>query len=277
MIKAKDRPDLRAVHDDMIYSMIETSVALVPKDSEVELTDDDCKYTRKFDLVTPEDRRFGSVPDGKRMRTFIFYNREYGDEDNRRLRLALAGIEAKLKEMDPYTAVKKQGKVAGQYSKYIECSIKDGKLVIKRKRNAVSFTMNRSGISVMFTNGIDSWESMMSCYDCRAQVEQAFGILKNELDGDKWKTFDPSSVRGRSLIKFVSLVLWCGFATALRSYEKRIPVTSALQSLDNIMAAGNGNEWRLTEVAKKNKDLLKFLGLQEPQNRYYLKEHNVIR
>jgi len=80
------------------------------------------------------------------------------------------------------------------------------------------------------------------------------------------------SAKGRSLVKFIALILWCGFSAALRSYERRIPVTSALQSLENIMAAGSGDDWRLTEVNKKNKDLLSIFGLQEPPNIYRFKE-----
>jgi len=270
MIKLKGDPDLDAFHDGKAYSVIETSVAVARRDPGKDGADEESSYTREFKLMTPDDPGFAHVPEGKRMKAFVCFSKEGNEEENRKLRLALAGIEAKLREMDPQTAVRKQNKVAGGYSKYIECSIKDGELIIERKRNALSFCMNRSGMFVMFTHGFGSWGEMMSCYDRRANVEQALGISKNELDGDRWKVFDPMSDKGRSLVKFIALVLWCGSATALRSGDG-IPVTSALQSLVNIMAAGSGDEWRLSEITEKNKGLLKLFGSREPQAIYHLR------
>lgn len=150
------------------------------------------------------------------------------------------------------------------------------KLVIERKRNALSFASNREGMFVMFSRGIDDWDAMMSCYDCRTFVEQAFGALKNELGGDRWRTVDPVSARGRLFIKFVSLILWCEASRLLRSSKNNMAVTAALQSLDNLMAIGVGDEWRLTEVTKKNRRHLMAFGLPEPAKRFVLKEYDFV-
>jgi len=36
---------------------------------------------------------------------------------------------------------------------------------------------------IMLTSGVDEREDTISCYDRRTHVEQAFDVLKNELDG----------------------------------------------------------------------------------------------
>jgi hypothetical protein len=275
LIKAKGDPDLDRIHGGAAYSVMESYAAVVPKRTAAE-PEEDSNDTAELELVLPDDLRFAGVPEEKRMKAFVCFNEKRGAEENAKTRTALADIEAKLKGMDPWDAVREQKRIAGGYSKYIECRVENGGLRIERKRNALSFSMNRSGMFVMFTSGADEWEDMMSCYDCRTYVEQAFDVLKNELDGDRWRTFDPVSAKGRLLIKFVALILWCSFAAALRTDKKRVPVTSALQSLDNIVAVGSDGRWRLTEVTKRNRETFRLLGLREPEKRYSLKEHDCI-
>ena len=276
LIKMKGNADMDRIHDKKVYSVMETHVAVVPRKATNTEVEEDSNDTPEQELVLSDDPRFLSVPKEKRMKAFVCFNEGRGAEENVKLRLALADIETKLKEMDMWAAVRDQKKIAGGYSKYIECKVENDKLVIERKRNALSFSMNRSGMFVMFSSGVDSWDDMMTCYDCRTFVEQAFDVLKNELDGNRWRTFDPVSAKGRLLIKFVALILWCSVEAILRTAEKRIPVTAAIQSLDNIMAAKIGNVWRLTEVTKKNRDMLNLLELREPLKKYNLKEHDYI-
>ncbi len=87
--------------------------------------------------------------------------------------------------MDPWAAVRDLKQVAGGYTKYFDLEIKEERLSIERRRKAISFSVNRNGIFVMFSRGVSTWEDMTSCYDCRTYVEQAFDVLNNELDGGR--------------------------------------------------------------------------------------------
>ena len=276
LINAKGDPNIVRMHDDTVYSVIETRVAIVPKGTVSEEEDEDSNDSRDTEIVTPDDPRFANVPPERRMRAFACHNEERGAEENTKIRRALAGIEEKLKAMKPWDAVREQKRIAGGYSKYIECRVENDVLVIEHKRNSLSFATNRSGMFVMFSYGVDTWDEMMSCYDCRTYVEQAFDVLKNELDGNRWRTSDPITAKGRLVLKFIALILWCTVTSILREEKKRIPVMSFIQSLDNIMAVGSDNNWRLTEVTKKNREAFKLLGLEEPKKRYVLKEHDHI-
>jgi transposase len=271
LIKSKGDPDIVRIHDGAVYSVIETDIAVVPRRKDAD-EDDESNDTRELELVAPDDKRFLTVPEKKRLKAFACFSERNGADENEKIQKALSGIEAKLRDADPWTAVREQKRIAGGYSKYIECRVEDNKLIIERKRNSLAFAMNRSGMFVMFSHGVDDWNDMMSCYDCRVYVEQAFDAFKNELDGNRMRTFDPVSARGRLLIKFVALMLWCKMAAVLRTEKKHVTVTAAIQSLDNIMAVGSGNVWRLTEVTKKNRELLKLLGIAEPGKRLDLKE-----
>ena len=116
----------------------------------------------------------------------------------------------------------------------------------------------------MFSNGLDSWDDMMACYDCRAYVEQAFDALKNELDGGKWRVSDPETARGRLVIKFVALILWCTITAELRKEKKPEPVRTVLQSLDNIITVGSKDRWRVLDITKKNRTVMSSFGIRVP-------------
>jgi len=152
----------------------------------------------------------------------------------------------------------------------------DGKLKIERRKNSLSFSMNRNGMFVMFCKGIGTWDDMMSCYDCRMYVEQAFDALKNELDGNRWRVSDPMTAKGRLVIKFVSLILWCTVSKMLREGNSGEPVRTALQSLDNIYAVGRGEQWRVLEITKRNRNLMGLFDVKLPKDRMELKERPYI-
>ena len=275
LIRVRDDQECVRIHDGVVYAVIEADAAIVARRRRGE-EGDDSNDTAELELVLEDDPRFASVPEEQRLKAFACYDASKAAEDRRRLQLALADIEERLRTMEPWAAVRDQRKVAGPYAKYLECHVKDETLVIERKRNALSFAVNREGMFVMLSHGVNDWEAMMSCYDCRTYVEQAFDALKNELDGNRWRTGDPTAARGRLFVKFVSLILWCEASRRLRSERDRTPVSAALQSLDNIMAVGVGDSWRVTEVTKANRGRLKAFGLPEPVKRYVLKDSDFI-
>ena len=275
LMKERDDQGRVRIHDGVVYAVMEADVAIVPRRRRGE-EGEDSNDTAELELVLEDDPRFASVPAEQRLAAFACYDASKAAEDRRRLQLALADIETRLRSMEPWAAVREQRKVAGPYVKYLECRVEGDALVIERKRNALSFAVNREGMFVMLSHGVNDWEAMMSCYDCRTYVEQAFDALKNELDGNRWRTGDPKAARGRLFVKFVSLVLWCEVSRRLRSERDRTPVSATLQSLDNITAVGIGDDWRVTEVTRANRGRLKALGLPEPAKRYMLKEHDFI-
>jgi hypothetical protein len=258
-----------------VYSVLETEIAVVPKKKPSE-EEDDSNDTADYELILSEDERFDSVPMGYRIRAHACYDSKKSAEDLNTLIGALNGIEQKLRKMDPYAAVNGLKKVAGGYAKFFELEVVDGKLDIRRKNNAMSFALNRGGMFVMFSKGVDTWEDMMACYDCRMYVEQAFDALKNELDGGRWRVSDPETARGRLVIKFVSLILWCTIAARLREQKKPEPVRSVIQSLDNILTVGSKDRWRVLEMTKKNRTVMGMFEIAPPGKYIEIKDRMYI-
>lgn len=263
LVKRRHDADLWKMHDGTAYTVLEAEVAIVPKRRPSD-EDEDSNDTREYELVLDDDERFRDVPEDMRMKAYACHDSKRSAEELNTLMAALHGIEQKLRKMDPYAAVNGLKKVAGGYAKYFDLSVRDGELNIERRNNAMSFVYNRGGTFVMFSNGLDSWDDMMACYDCRAYAEQAFDLLKNELDGGRWRVSDPETARGRLIIKFVALILWCTVSAELRKEKKPEPVRTVLQSLDNILAVGSGDRWRVLEITKKNRTAMTSFGIGVP-------------
>lgn len=265
LIKVKDNPEKVMIHGDTVYSVIEAEVAIVPKGRPSDPDTDETNDTYGYELVLSDDLRFAEVPDSMRMKAHACFDAKGAAEERDKMQKALKGIEAKLRRMDPWAAVNGLKNIAGGYAKYFDLKVEEGKLIINRKRNAVSFSMNREGMFVMFSHGVGSWEEMMTDYDCRTYVEQAFDVLKNDLDGDRWRTSDPQTARGRLLVKFVALILWFTVLDLTRDLKDRIPVQTVVQTLDTIMAIGDGTKWRITEMTAKSRRILDSLGVPHPE------------
>ncbi|MCL2149212.1 MAG: transposase [Methanomassiliicoccaceae archaeon] len=255
----RNDPDAVRVHGDEAYTVLECQVAVVPKRrrSEPESPDED-NDTADLELVLPDDPRFDGA--AHRMTAHACYNARKAGEARSAMQKGMKRVEGELRAMEPWAAVKGLKRVAGDYARFFELAVEDGSLSVRVKRNALSAAMNKEGAFVMFSSGVGAWSDMMACYDCRAQVEQAFDALKNQLDGDRWRTADIVAARGRMTVKFVALIMWCEAVRRLKDARIAMPAATALQHLDNVMALGDGSAWRVTEVTAKNRKILAALG-----------------
>jgi hypothetical protein len=276
LVKEKHNAGNLMIHDRTTYSVYASKVAIVPKTGGNDV-DDDSNDTQEYELILPDDPRFADAPENMVMTAHACYDSGKAADDMNSVYQAVSDIEAGLNGMNPYSALRDVKKVAGPYAKYFDLSIDDeGKLNVERKRNALSFSMNRNGMFVMFSKGIGSWEDMMSCYDCRTYVEQAFDSLKNELDGNRWRVADPITAKGRLVIKFVALILWCTMSKMLRDGKSNEPVRTALQSMDNILAVGCADEWKVLEITKRNRKLMELFDMKQPEKKMVLKDRQYI-
>lgn len=82
--------------------------------------------------------------------------------------------------------------------------------------------------------------------------------------GDDIRVPDPETARGRLAVKFVALILWCTIAAELRKEKRPEPVRTVLQSLDDILAVGSKDRWRVLEITKKNRTVMSSFGIGVP-------------
>jgi transposase len=99
-------------------------------------------------------------------------------------------------------------------------------------------------------------------FKSREDVEQAFDVLKNELENDKTYLFDADAVRGYFFISFVSLYLYYRIYNVLKVHDKigKISVNELLFELSKVYAVEYpNNQILLNEIPAKvlalNKEL----------------------
>ncbi|CDF30845.1 putative uncharacterized protein [Methanoculleus sp. CAG:1088] len=186
------RPEYDRIHDGHVYSVCERGLGIIEdKDG--------------FSYVTDDDPLFGlSI---HRVHAYVCFDPKKHSDDEQELKKALM---AKMKELegkrfeDP---AKSFNKKAGWLSKYLDYTVDDdGLMRLSYKNNAMTFFRNRAGMFVMITPNMD-WETVMTSYDARNNVEMAFDIFRSEPDGKRGRTGDPVRARGRLFIKFLALMI----------------------------------------------------------------------
>lgn len=117
---------------------------------------------------------------------------------------------------------------------------------------------------VMIAPNMD-WETVMTSYDARNNVEMAFDIFKSEPDGKRGRTGDPVRARGRLFIKFLALMI--------RVRMQRIVSASGIEGLtveNMLLSAGTykivddrGVRVR-TERTKSVREIFSLFGVDDP-------------
>ena len=111
-----------------------------------------------------------------------------------------------------------------------------------------------------------SWEAVMAAYDARGNVERAFDIFKNELDGSRGRTGDPVRARGRLLIKFLALMIRVRMHIIVSgSKMKNLTVENALMSASTYEIVKDRGIHVRSEKTRRVKDIFELFGVVDPE------------
>ena len=134
---------------------------------------------------------------------------------------------------------------------------------MKEKQNSISFAENRAGVFVMLSSSDLDWSTVMTAYDARRLTEQAFDFSKT--DDRRHRTPDKYTMIGRSLIKFVSLIMKCELCAEIRESGKReMSVGQALGYLNTINCLSYGSSSALSEISKNCRNIFGMFGVEVP-------------
>lgn len=249
---AKDvsRPEFDRIHDGHVYSVKERRLG-------VRRTGDGWEY------LADDDEGF--VQCSHIVKAYVCYDSKKRSDDEQKLKSALM---AKIKELDGKKFDDPAGSFAkktGWTSKYLEYEL-DGKgcLKVGYKNNAMTFFRNRAGIFIMLTPSTE-WETVMTAYDARNNVEMAFDIFKNELDGRRGRTGDPVRAQGRLLIKFLALMIRVRMQIAVsKAKVKNLTVENALMSASTYEIVKDRGVNVRSEKTKRVREIFEVFGVEDP-------------
>lgn len=159
--------------------------------------------------------------------------------------------------------------MTGKAAKYFDVAAEGRSVKLTVKNNSKTFLKNRAWLFVMLESSDVSWEAMMSAYDARRLVEQAFDYEKSA--DRRFRTEDKTTPEGREFVKFVSLMMKSEIAAAFREAKRnsKYTVDSALASLNCINAVSAGGESWLHGMNKSNRIMFEAVGSKAPKEPEY--------
>lgn len=246
------KPEYDRIHDGHVYSVCERRLGVAPDG------DGWCYIA---------DGEEGFEGCRHKVIAYVCYDSKKRSDDEQELKTALM---AKIKELDgkrfedPARSFAKKTK---WMSKYLEYELNaDGTMKVGYKNNAMTFFRNRAGMFVMLTPDTD-WETAMTAYDARNNVEMAFDIFKNELDGKRGRTGDPTRARGRLLIKFLALMIRVRMQiTVSRCKVKNLTVENALMSAATYEIVKDRGLNVRSEKTKRVREIFEAFGVKDPEH-----------
>ncbi len=151
-------------------------------------------------------------------------------------------------------------------SEYLEYTTDDeGKMKVGCKNNATAFFRNRAGMFVLMTPSAD-WETAMCSYYARNNVETAFDIYRNDLDGHRGRTGGPERARGRSFIRFLALMVRVRMQTTVSKGKKKdLTVDNAILATGTYRVIDDGGLRIRTERTERVREVMELFGVEGPE------------
>ncbi len=134
------------------------------------------------------------------------------------------------------------------------------------KRGAVaSFhrSERRMGTIALITDLNVSGEILYDMMKSRVEIEQAYDTFKNTLNADRTYMRDDNAMRGWMFVNFIALMLHYRIYNILRKKDmlRKYSPRDVLDHLQRVSKLKIGDEWKISEIPKKSRDIIDELGI----------------
>ena len=192
-------------------------------------------------------------------------------QDDARRQIEVSTLYRRLNEMesflkgndfDPYLPKKMSPRQLEIYN-LLEVTDDDGRNSIERKRNAITAKENACGRFAVLTTSSLPWKDLMIEYRMRNEVEYDFSQLQSDLFvGIRGKSVQKSA-EGGLLVNFLSLRLRLMLLNRMKEsgLTDEMWIPKLMKIMKKLRITRVGNEWRLNEVTKKQREVLSKLGI----------------
>ena len=212
------------------------------------------------------DGEFVRSSDENRIRAVVLQDDDRRNIEIKTLYRRLGELESKLSGKEygstaMYSLNAKEQEIANM------CEIsrgEDGKISVKRKRNAISAKESGCGRFVVLTTSKLPWKDLFAQYRARNDVEYDFSQLGSDLfDGVTGKS-DQDSAEGGLLVNFISLRLRMMLIKRMKEcgLTDTMWVPDLIRTTRKLKISCIGGEWRLNEVTKSQRTICEKLGVK---------------
>jgi len=123
---------------------------------------------------------------------------------------------------------------------------------------------------ILLTTSDDKWDVVLQRYRQRNDAETDLRTLKTALEGGVRYLSSTESVKGMLCVEFVAPVLRTSLLNRARDAGllHKMWLTDIIDEMMKLKIARIGETWRLNEATKKQRELLKALGVDHPVDAY---------
>jgi len=135
----------------------------------------------------------------------------------------------------------------------------------ERNNKAIEKAITRLGTFVIATNHEMSKENVLSYYRKKDMIEKMFDMVKNEMDGQRLRAHNHTTMEGRLFIKFIALILYCEIYKTLKKNDvfKKFTVKEMICELRKLRITTIGEQPPiLTELTKRHKQIFEAFNLE---------------
>ncbi len=252
-VKTNESQDL--VHDGHAYKVWMTRIGIAEADR---LAADG---SQAYSFTVSGDAGHGKS--GMLNAYVCFDSKKFSDEVQSH-KMMLDDLKRKAAEIECKDPVARFKKMAGRAIRHFDVQADGRKVVVREKQNSISFAENRAGVFVMLSSSDLDWPTVMTVYDARRLTEQAFDFSKSE--DRRHRTPDKHTMIGRSLIRFVALILKCELCAEIRESGRReLSVGQAIGYLNTISCLSYGSSSALSEISKNCRSIFGLFGVDVPK------------
>lgn len=202
----------------------------------------------------------------KKFRAIVYYDMEREKESIKALFSRLTDLELKLNgkdwDIDLINDLRKKKGIVSM----LRFSNDDGKIRTKRNESAINEASKRYGRMILLTTSKETWDAVLSRYRHRNDAEEEFRMLKSSMEGGVKYLSSRESVEGMMYVEFIALILRTILLNRMREKDllKDLWIPDIINEMNKLKIVNIGNVWKISELTKKQKDLLKKLEVEIP-------------
>jgi len=127
----------------------------------------------------------------------------------------------------------------------------------------ISEVLERQGKTILISSKKLRWDEMLDYYRSKNDVDMAFRVMKDDLEGLPLRTHGPETTKGYLQVIFLSTVLHSKIRSLLRESKLRMSLQDILLELSKIRKVVLRDGTTLTtEISKNQRDIIKALRIK---------------
>jgi len=208
---------------------------------------------------------------GVKVHYYLYRDPEREEEERRRFFEKLMEIEEKVEAKELRRGERMKDvveEIAEKFACYLSFRREGNRIKVKRKNKAISRVLNRMGKEIIISSDILPWDVILHLYQSKEGIERAFRSIKNELEGLPLRVHKEETLRGYLFITFLSLILRSHILERMREsgLGKKLSLNALFLSLRKLRLVGFQKSSHLTEISKKQREILEKLKILMPKN-----------